>query len=201
VSVLGPEPHRLRAKDPNLNRIGSVGQSLPICKVEIVGNDGKTLPAHMVGEIAVQSDSVMTGYWGRAVKTDATLQDGWLFTGDVGYLDDDGYLFVSDRLKDMIITGGENVFSCEVENVISEIESVSECAVIGLPDSYWGEAVVAVIAPKANSSVTEEEVIDYCRQRIAAYKCPRRVIISAGGLPISAAGKIQKSKLRDQLAE
>jgi long-chain acyl-CoA synthetase len=199
VSVLGPEAHRLHSGDSLAGGINSAGRALPISEVDIVGPEGASLPLNTVGEIAVRSESAMSGYWGCEQATDAAERGGWFSTGDAGYLDNDGLLYVVDRIKDMIITGGENVFSSEVENVISEVDGVDECAVVGLPDPHWGEVVAAFIVPIAKGGVEAEHVIDHCRQRISSYKCPRRVIFISEGLPKSAAGKIQKSLLRRAL--
>ena len=149
-----------------------------------------------VGEIQVRGPTVMQGYWNKPELTARTIVDGWMKTGDAGMLDTDGFLTVVDRLKDMIISGGENVYSAEVENAIHDHPAVEECAVFGIPDAVWGEAVHAVVLPKPGQALTEAEVIAHCRARIAAYKSPKSVTIAAAPLPRSGANKILKSRLR-----
>jgi acyl-CoA synthetase (AMP-forming)/AMP-acid ligase II len=139
---------------------------------------------------------VMRGYWNRPDLTAQALRGGWMHTGDVGYLDHDGYLFVVDRLKDMIITGGENVWSQEVENALASHPAVSICAVIGKPDPVWGETVHAIVNLRNNMSTTEVDLIAHCRNLIAHYKCPRSVDIRDEPLPLSGANKVMKSELR-----
>ena len=150
-----------------------------------------------VGEIVVRGDNAMQGYWNKPEETALALRDGWMHTGDAGYLDERGYLFVVDRIKDMIITGGENVYSTEVENALTKHPSVATCAVIGLPDEIWGEKVHAVIVLRVGETVSEQELNEFCRDQIAGYKIPRSFAF-VDSLPISGAGKILKRELRDQ---
>ena len=138
----------------------------------------------------------MLGYWNRPEQTAATLVDGWVHTGDGGYLDADGFLYIVDRIKDMIVSGGENVFSAEVENALMQHEAVGECAVIGVADDKWGERVHAIVVPKAGRSVSADEIVSHCKGLIAGYKCPRSVEVRAEALPKSGAGKILKVDLR-----
>jgi long-chain acyl-CoA synthetase len=149
-----------------------------------------------VGEIAVRGPNVMAGYWDKREQTAAALDGGWYHTGDLGYLDDEGYLFLVDRAKDMIVSGGENVYSTEVEDVLYRHPGVLEAAVFGIPDARWGEAVQAVVVPRADAPVTEEELIRHCREAIAAYKVPKRIELRAEPLPKSGAGKLLKRELR-----
>jgi long-chain acyl-CoA synthetase len=149
-----------------------------------------------VGEIAVRGPNVMAGYWDKPEQTAAALDGGWYHTGDLGYLDDEGYLFLVDRAKDMIVSGGENVYSTEVEDVLYRHPGVLEAAVFGIPDARWGEAVQAVVVPRADAPVTEEELIRHCREAIAAYKVPKRIELRAEPLPKSGAGKLLKRELR-----
>ena len=135
---------------------------------------------------------IMLGYWNKAQETAAVLQDGWYYSGDAGYMDDEGFVFIVDRLKDMIISGGENVYSAEVENAISLMPGVAEVAVIGIPDTKWGEAVHAIIVPRADAALTAEAVIEHCRTQIAGYKCPRSVEFRETPLPLSGAAKVLK---------
>ncbi len=140
---------------------------------------------------------IMLGYWNKPKETASVLQDGWYYTGDAAYMDDEGFVFIVDRLKDMIISGGENVYSAEVENAISLLPGVAEVAVIGIPDAKWGEMIHAIIVPRAGANLTAEAVIDHCRTQIAGYKCPRSVEFRDTPLPLSGAGKILKRELRE----
>jgi long-chain acyl-CoA synthetase len=137
----------------------------------------------------------MRGYWGNEEATKAAIRDGWLHTGDAARVDSDGFITVVDRIKDMIVTGGENVFSIEVENAVAAHAAVSQCAVIGIPDPKWGESVHAIVVLRPNMSATEAELIDHCRPLIANYKCPRSIEFRSE-MPMSAAGKIVKGPLR-----
>src|SRR4051794_37974098 len=152
------------------------------------------LPTGEVGEVAVRGPNVMAGYWNKRAQTDAVLVDGWYHTGDLGRLDEDGYLYLVDRAKDMIVTGGENVYSTEVEDVLYRHPAVAEAAVFGVPDERWGEAVHAVVVPR--STVTEEELVTFCREAIAGYKVPKRIELRDEPLPKSGAGKVLKRDLR-----
>jgi acyl-CoA synthetase (AMP-forming)/AMP-acid ligase II len=155
------------------------------------------VPRGVVGEIVARGDNVMLGYLKRPAETEAALRGGWMHTGDAGYMDEHGYVFIVDRIKDMIITGGENVYSAEVEAVLAQQESVAQCAVIGLPDETWGERVHAVVVTRADESVTAEHLQQFCRDRIAGYKVPRSIAF-VHELPMSAAGKILKRALREE---
>ena len=139
---------------------------------------------------------VMLGYWKQPELTAHTLRNGWLHTGDGGYLDEEGFLYVVDRMKDMIVSGGENVYSAEVEEALYNHPAVAECAVIGVPDDTWGERVHAVVRLKPGSSATDKDLMAACHERIANYKCPRSVTIQSDSLPVSGAGKILKAELR-----
>ena len=138
----------------------------------------------------------MLGYRNLPEQTAATLKNGWLHTGDGGRFDEDGFLFIVDRVKDMIVSGGENVYSAEVENALSSHPDVAQCAVIGVPDEKWGERVHAIIVPKPGTAPTEAGIIDHCRAMIAGFKCPRSVTLRDEPLPLSGAGKILKTELR-----
>jgi len=137
----------------------------------------------------------MAGYWGKPVVTAETIVGGWMHTGDGGYLDDEGYLFIVDRVKDMVISGGENIYSVEVENAVMQHPSVAQCAVIGVPDEIWGEAVHVVVVPAAEVELTLEGIQAHCRKTLAGYKCPRSFSVVAA-LPLSGAGKVLKNELR-----
>jgi long-chain acyl-CoA synthetase len=143
----------------------------------------------------------MAGYWNRPAETAAVLSDGWLKTGDAGCLDADGYLHIVDRLKDMIISGGENVYSAEVENCLHDHPAVAECAVIGLPHPHWGEQVVAAVHLRDGSATSVEDLDAHCRARLGGYKVPKRYILSDHPLPKGATGKILKPEIRRTLLE
>jgi long-chain acyl-CoA synthetase len=164
--------------------------------VRIVDTDDKPVSYGTVGEIVVRGDNVMMGYWERPEETARAVIDGWMHTGDGGYMDEHGFVFVVDRVKDMIISGGENVYSVEVENAISQHPAVAQCAVIGTPDERWGEQVHAVVVLRAGAQVSAAELIEFCKTLIAGYKCPRSVDIRESPLPLSGAGKVLKRELR-----
>ncbi|MFI9593750.1 long-chain fatty acid--CoA ligase [Nonomuraea sp. NPDC052265] len=171
----------------------SAGRPAPHCEIRIVAPDGTTAPTGTVGEVVVRGPNVMLGYWGLSDAD--TVREGWMHTGDAGRLDEQGYLYIVDRIKDMIITGGENVYSTEVENIIAQHPAVASCAVIGVPDDRWGERVHAVIVLRAGAGATAEEIRAHVKDHIAAYKAPRSCEFVAA-LPVSGAGKILKRELR-----
>jgi long-chain acyl-CoA synthetase len=177
-------------------RVRSVGRGGYGGMVRVVDEDGNEVPRGTVGEIVACGPNIMQGYWNRPEETAKALKNGWLHTGDGAYMDEDGYLFIVDRLKDMIVTGGENVFSAEVENVIARHPAVAMCAVIGIPHERWGEAVHAVVVLTPGSELTEAQVREHCASHIAGFKCPKSVDFVAA-LPLSAAGKILKRDLRE----
>lgn len=193
IVVLPPEDH-----DPAGNpRMRSAGKPLAGVEIAILDDAGNRLPPGQVGEIATRSVANMAGYWNLAEATAKTIdEEGWLRTGDAGYVDEDGYVYIHDRVKDMIISGGENVYSAEVEQAIYQHRDVAECAVIGIPDEQWGEIVHAVVRAKPGTSPTAESIIAHCRALIANYKCPRSIAIRNEPLPVSGAGKILKTELR-----
>jgi long-chain acyl-CoA synthetase len=193
--MLGPEHHSLDAPP---GRLRSAGRPVYSAEVRIVDPDDKELPRGEIGEIIVRGPIVMKGYWRKPELTAQTLRGGWMHTGDSGYFDDDGFLFIADRIKDMIISGGENVYSIEVENAISSHPDVAECAVIGIPDPRWGEAVHAIVVARAGADgLTAESIIAHCRPLIAGYKCPRSVDLRRELLPLSSVNKIDKTALRE----
>lgn len=163
--------------------------------VKVVDEDGNEVPRGTVGEVIVCGPNVMLGYWNRPEETARTLRNGWLHTGDGAYMDERGFLFIVDRLKDMIVTGGENVYSAEVENVVARHPAVQSCAVIGIPHERWGEAVHAVVVLREGSDVCADDIRAHCTQHIAGYKCPKTVEFVTA-LPLSAAGKVLKRDLR-----
>ena len=166
------------------------------CEVRVVDPDDRVVPCRTVGEIVARGDNVMMGYWERPEETAKAVVDGWMHTGDGGYLDEDGFIYVVDRVKDMIISGGENIYSVEVENAIAQHPAVAQCAVIGIPNEQWGEQVHAVVVSRGGAQVSAAELIEFCKTLIAGYKCPRSIEISKNPLPLSGAGKILKRELR-----
>jgi acyl-CoA synthetase (AMP-forming)/AMP-acid ligase II len=192
IVMLPPEDH-----DPNGNeRMRSAGKPLPGVELKIVGANGDSLAVGEVGEVLTRSSNNMIGYWNLPDATASTMDAaGWIRTGDAGYLDADGYLFIHDRVKDMIISGGENIYPAEVESAIYGHPDVMEVAVIGVPDEKWGESVMAFCAPKAGHEISEESVIAWARERIAGFKVPKTVQCIAA-LPRNASGKILRKDLR-----
>ena len=174
----------------------TIGWSTLLTDVRVVDKDDRECAPGEVGEIVIRGPLVMKGYWQNPEATAAALRGGWFRSGDLGTCDGEGNFFLVDRLKDMIITGGENVYSTEVEAAIRELAQVSDVAVIGLPHEKWGETVHAVVAVGPNATLTESEVIAHCRDRIAGFKTPRSVDIRRTALPLSGAGKIAKTVLR-----
>jgi long-chain acyl-CoA synthetase len=172
------------------------GRATLSCEIKIVDAGDTVVPLGTIGEIAVRGDVVMMGYWERPEETARAVIDGWMHTGDSGYMDADGFLYVVDRVKDMIISGGENVYSAEVESALAQHPAVSQCAVIGIPSERWGEQVHAVVVLKNGTNVTPEELMAFCKTLIAGYKCPRSADISSTPLPLSGAGKVLKRELR-----
>lgn len=193
VTHLSPADHR--SNKPGILR--SAGRANLTSQVRIVDSQGEEVPCGTVGEVAVSGPGVMLGYWNKPEQTAAAVRNGWMHTGDGGSMDEEGYLFIVDRVKDMIVSGGENVYSAEVENALAQHPAVAVSAVIGVPSEQWGEAVHAVVVLKPGSSRVglEAELIQHCRQVIASYKCPRSVEFRET-LPMTGAGKIQKVELR-----
>ena len=182
-------------------RLGSVGLPFPGVDAKVVDEEGRELPPGEVGELAVKGPNVMKGYWNRPEETQKTLKDGWLFTGDLAKMDQDGYFYIVDRKKDMIIAGGYNIYPREVEEVLYQHEAVQEAAVVGVPDPYRGETVAAflVLKPEYQGKVSEKDIERFCRQNLAAYKVPR-IIQFRESLPKSSVGKILKRELQKEVA-
>jgi acyl-CoA synthetase (AMP-forming)/AMP-acid ligase II len=194
VTALSPHCHQ---PGPDRDRLlRSAGTPVPIAEIRIVDGEDREVPPGQVGEIVARGPMVMKGYWNKPRETEAALRGGWMHTGDGGYMDDQGFVFVVDRMKDMIVSGGENVYSAEVENAIAQMPQVLMSAVIGVPDDKWGERVHAVIVRREGMALEAEAVIAHCREHIAGYKCPRSVEFR-DALPLSAAGKLQKFQLRE----
>ncbi len=206
VCINLPENHR-SANARARGRLHSVGRAGLGAEILIVDESGQVLPAGEVGEIVVLGPMVTRGYWGNPAATEAAFRDGWFRTGDAGRMDAEGYLYIVDRLKDMIITGGENVYCAEVEAALRSHPQVSQAAVIGLPHAHWGESVHAVVVLEDTQAVAPAqtdalllELRDWCRDRLAGYKCPRSLSFTPA-LPLSAAGKVLKNVLREQVRQ
>ena len=177
-------------------KLGSSGRATFCTEVRIVDELGQEVPRGTVGEIVVRGPNVMQGYWNKPELTSAAVRDGWMHTGDGGRMDDEGFIYVVDRLKDMIKTGGENVFSAEVENALAKHPAVAACAVIAIPNEQWGEAVHAVVVLTQGGKVSAAELIAHCKTLIAGYKCPRSIQF-VETMPLTGAGKVLKTKLRE----
>jgi len=194
LSLAWPDHQAALSGRPDLLR--SCGRSMAGVELRVCDPDGKDLPAGETGEFVLRADSNMISYWKLPRETRQTLKDGWVHTGDAGYVDDDGYAFLRDRIKDMVVTGGENVYPAEVEKVLSGHPSILEVAVVGIPDEKYGEALLAVAALKPGGGLTADELIGFCREKIAGYKIPRQLKI-VDALPRNASGKILKTVLRE----
>jgi long-chain acyl-CoA synthetase len=197
ATVLPATDHAAALAGDRPDRLASAGVARPGSDVRILGDDDRELPIGEVGEVCVRGGAVMLGYWNRPEATAETMRNDWLHTGDLGRMDDHGYIYLLDRAKDLIISGGSNVYAVEVEAALAELPSVHEVAVIGLPDRVWGEVVVAVIVPEGEPDTAALSA--HCRGTLAGYKQPRRFVF-VDALPRNAYGKILKRELRDQLA-
>ena len=199
---LSPDDHR-RALDDRPELLNSAGRPGPLVAVRIIDTDGTDCPAGQPGEILIRGEQVAAGYLHQPNETAAAFVDGWMHTGDIGYLDGSGYLFIVDRLKDIVITGGENVASREVEDAMSLHPNVQQVAVIGLPDDRWGEVVCAVVIARtppsdpAETALLTEELITWGKQHLSGFKAPKRIVF-ADSLPLNASGKVLKSELRSR---
>ncbi|KAF0163240.1 MAG: fc [Rhodocyclaceae bacterium] len=188
----------LKAEDAR-RKAGSTGKAALHCRLRIVDGHGIDVKPGITGEILVQGDNVMIGYWNAPQATKAVLIDGWFHTGDMGHQDEDGYLYVDGRSKEMIISGGENIYPAEIENLLIECSDILEASVIGRPDDRWGEIVVAVVVPRANSLITGDQVVKLLEGRIARFKLPKEVVL-VNQLPRTALGKIRKEDVRQMVA-
>lgn len=180
----------------NISKAGSVGKPISGTMVKAVDKNGNRVGAGEVGELLLLAPMVSKGYWKLPKETEETFTRGWCRTGDLGYIDEDGFVYIRGRKKDMIISGGENIYPAEVERMLSEHPKIRAVAVIGIPDAHWGEAVMAIVVPKEGEILTEEEIIGFSKQRIAGYKRPRHVLF-VDELPYTSTGKVKKHILRD----
>jgi len=196
LTFLGPEYHRRGGKV-----LKSAGRPLVGVQLRITDSLGNDVPLGEAGEVRARGGNLMREYWGKPKETEEALGDGWYRTGDVGFIDRDGLLYLTDRVNDMIVTGGENVYSTEVENAIANHPAVAQVAVIGIPSDAWGEAVHAIVVLKENAKATGEELINFARQFLAGFKVPKSVEFHDGELPLSGAYKPLKRELRKRYWE
>lgn len=194
ISALLPQHHDIEGAWGN--KLDTAGPPRPHYRLRTTDEVGADVPAGMPGEVVVKGAGVTDGYWRDPERTSELFRDGWLRTGDAGILDADGFIRIVDRYKDMIVTGGENVFSGEVENTLALHPAVAACAVFGVPDDFWGETVRAAVVLAPGAKTTDQELIAFCKERIAGYKCPKAIDIRTVPLPLSALGKVLKHALR-----
>ena len=192
---LSPLQHKPSGSEAERRQLTSVGQPYPNLEAKILDDDGNECPVGVAGEIVARSGAMFRGYWNNSVATVETLRNGWVHTGDMGRIDEDGFLYIVDRTKDMIVTGGENVYPAEVESALMSHPAIADVAVIGVPHEKWGETVKAIVVKKADVAVTEAEIIEFSKGLLARFKCPTSVDwIDA--LPRNPSGKILKKDLR-----
>jgi long-chain acyl-CoA synthetase len=194
ITFFEAEDHHLHGEDSS--RLASAGKAAICSEIKVVDVDDKTVEPAVIGEVCVRGKHIMLGYWKNPALTARALRGDWYHTGDLGYLDECGYLFLTDRKSDMIISGGENVYTNEVENAVYAHPAVVECSVVAAPDERWGEMVHAVVVARAGVQVGPEEIIEHCRQTLAGYKCPKRVTF-VDSLPKTAIGKISRKDVKE----
>ena len=201
ITMLTPEDHVIEGtpgeRAIKLKRLGSIGRALGDTEVKIFDEDGSEQPVDEVGEIVARGPRVMKGYWKAEEATNSTIRNGWLYTGDIGYMDEAGYIFLSGRAKDIIIRAGENISPEQVEATLHSHPAIDEAAVIGVPDPQWGEKVCAIVALKAGAQATEADIIEHCRGQLASFKKPESVIF-VDSLPRNPLGKVLKRVLREE---
>ena len=183
------------AHDEAIKKLGAIGRAIPMTQIRVADEQGREVPQGIVGEIQIKSPGVTPGYWRQPQATKEAFIEGWLRTGDMGHMDGDGVLYLVDRKKDMFISGGENVYPAEVENVLSNFPDIAQVAVIGVVDPTWGEVGCAIIVPRANAVIDQADVLSRCRGQIAPYKIPKSIVV-VRELPLSAQGKVLKNELR-----
>ena len=198
ISMMSPADHRRPDGSIATERLSSAGRPAPLVRLAILDTDGREVPRGERGEIVVRSSLVMAGYYQNPEATAEVSAHGWHHTGDIGYLDEDHFLFIVDRAKDMIISGGFNVYSTEVEQALMAHPYIQDCAVVGQPDEKWGERVVAVVQPLPGRQVEPDEVRAFVKERIGAVKAPK-VVLAWDDLPRSKVGKVLKKDVRAQL--
>jgi acyl-CoA synthetase (AMP-forming)/AMP-acid ligase II len=195
IAYLNEVDHR-KALEGRPELLKSTGRAVVLAEIRIVDGEGKEVPQGTVGEIVVRGPNVMKGYWRNPEKTAETIRDGWLYSGDAAYLDEEGYVFLQDRIKDMIVSGGTNIYPSEIEGALLEHADIRDVAVIGVPDEKWGEAALAICVTRSGQRIEADELIAFCRDRLGGYKIPRRFEFVAE-LPRNASGKILKRVLRE----
>jgi acyl-CoA synthetase (AMP-forming)/AMP-acid ligase II len=198
-TTLHKRQHKPDGTPQDIRRLGSIGQAAPNVDVKIVDDEGREVPIGQPGEIITRTDTHMAGYWNNSAATVAALRGGWYYTGDLGTMDEEGFVYLVDRKKDMIISGGENIYSREVEEALATHPAVQDVAVIGVKDEYWGEVVRAVVVLSPGAAAGEAELIDHCKTQIASYKKPKSVVFTQE-LPRLPSGKINKVVLRQTYA-
>jgi long-chain acyl-CoA synthetase len=198
LTYLSPEQHVADGPPEKVRRLLSCGREVIGTRVRVVNARGQEVKPDEVGEIIAKGPNIMAGYWNKPQETADALRDGWLYTGDLATVDEEGYIYIVDRKKDMIITGGENVFSTEVENVLYTHPAILEAAAVGVPDATWGEAIKAIVVLKPGMQASAEDIMEHCRSQIAHFKVPRSVDFYEGALPKSGSGKILKRELREK---
>jgi acyl-CoA synthetase (AMP-forming)/AMP-acid ligase II len=191
ITIMMPEDH-----DPKKGKLRSCGKALKGVELKVIDENGKDLKTGEIGEVISKSDLNMKGYWNKSDATRESIIDGWFYSGDAGYFDEEGYLFIHDRVKDMIVSGGENIYPAEVENALMSNSEILDAAVVGVPDEKWGESVKGFVVLATDSSLSEDEIISYTRTQIAAYKCPKSIEFIKE-LPRNPSGKILRRELRD----
>ena len=199
ATMLGPEYHV--TEGPNAGKLKSAGKAIGCVEIKVVNEDGHELERGQIGEITVKGPNAMVGYWNKPEETAVSLRNGWIFTGDAGYMDDEGFVFLVDRVKDMIVSGGENVYSAEVENAVMNHPAVDQVIVVGIPSDEWGEQVHAEVILKEGQEATIEDIIAKTKEYIANYKCPRSISFRTDPFPLSGAGKLLKREVRKKYWE
>jgi acyl-CoA synthetase (AMP-forming)/AMP-acid ligase II len=198
VFFLTPDDHAgLDGSEASEKKLLSCGRIAQFAQIRLLDGNGNDAKPGEHGELIVKSEATVSGYWKNPEMTALTIRDGWVYTGDIAYRDEEGYIYIADRKKDMIVSGGMNIYPAEVEAAIYKHPSVAQVAVIGVPDDRWGEAVKAVIELKKGAKATEEEIIDFCRQHLASQKKPKSIDF-VDALPVSNSGKVSKAEIRER---